>query len=71
MSRRTMPESFIFLLDNVLSIGELGSIVKGQLVRSERELESIFSEAGLLVHKRTKREAMLEGFRDVVVWALY
>ena len=69
MIRRTMPESFVFLLD--LSIGEKGLMVKGQLVRSERELECIFSEAGLLVHKRTQRENMPAGFRDVVVWAMY
>ena len=71
MSRRTMPESFIFLLDNVLTIGEEAMIIKGQQVRTERELEVIFAEAGLLVHKRTQRETMPAGFRNVVVWALY
>ena len=46
-------------------------MVKGQRVRSEVELESIFAEAGLVVQKRTGREAMPGGHKDVVVWALY
>ena len=58
MSRRTMPESFIFLLDNILATGEETVVIKGQQVRTERELEDIFTKVGLLVYKRTQREAM-------------
>ena len=70
-SRRTAPESFIFLLDNVLGPGEEPFVVKGQLLRSQQEFEAIFDEAGLLVHKRSERQPMPSGFRDVCVWALY
>ena len=55
MSRRSVPESFIFLMDNVLSIDEEPVVVKGQQVRSKQELEAIFSEAGLLVYKHSER----------------
>ena len=65
------PESFIILLDNVLSEGEEATMVKGQLIREERDLEEIFSEASLFVHARSGREPMPAKFRDVVVWALY
>ena len=71
MSRRSEPESFIFLLDNVLGTGEEVALVKGQWIRAENELEDIFKEAGLIVHARTGRESMPDGFKDVVVWALY
>ena len=70
-SRTTAPESFIFLLDNVLIPGEEPFVVKGQLQRSQKELEAIFDEAGLLVHKCSERQSMPSGIRDVCVWALY
>ena len=71
VSRNRSPESFIFLLDNVLNEGEEAVIVKDQWVRSERQLEDIFTEAGLLVHKRSSRQQMPAGYRDTVVWALF
>ena len=71
MSRRSDPEAFIFLLDNVLGPGEEVDLVKGQWVRAERELEEIFDEAGVIVHSSSGRQSMPEQFRDVVVWALY
>ena len=71
MNRRSTPESFIFLLDNVLASDEEPEIVKGQWVRSENKLEEIFAEAGLMVHKRSNRETMPAGFRDFYVWALW
>ena len=71
VTRTTPPQSFIYLLDNVLEDGEKPEIIKGQLVRSEELLEDIFKEAGLLIHKRSKRELMPGRYRDVRVWALY
>ena len=53
VSRNTPPKSFIFLLDNLLDTGEEPQFIKGQQVRSEEEFESIFKEAGVLVHKRS------------------
>ena len=70
-SRSFEPESFIFLLDNVLADGEEPEVVKEQRVRAKAELEGIFAEAGLLVHRQTERQAMPGGNKDVVVWALY
>ena len=71
MSRRSIPESFIILLDNVLAPDEEPEIVKGQWVRSENQLEEIFAEAGLIVHSRSDREPMPANFHDVRVWALW
>ena len=71
VSRNRCPESFIFLLDNVLNEGEEAMIVKDQWVRTERQFENIFNEAGLLVYKRSSRQQMPSGYRDTVVWALF
>ena len=70
-TRSSTKESFIFLLDNVLGEGEELELLKGQRVRSQEQLEAIFDEAGLIVHKCSGRQAMPDGFRDVVMWALY
>ena len=71
MSRSSTPDSFIFVLDNVLSYGEKSVVIKRQRVRSQSELEAIFHEAGLVVYKRSGRKTMPDPFRDVHVWALY
>ena len=71
MSRRSISESFIILLDNVLAPDEEPEIIKGQWVRSENQLEEIFAEAGLIVHSRSDREPMPANFHDVRVWALW
>ena len=71
VSRRYIPQSFIFLLDNVLEVGEDPVFVKGQQVRSEYQLEEIFKDAGLLVFKRSERQTMPKDYRDIRVWALY
>ena len=70
-SRRDSPDSFIVVLDNVLSDGEEPELIKGQWVRSEQLLESIFAEAGLMKYSRTVRQTMPEPFRDVVAWTLW
>ena len=70
-TRLSTPESFIFLLDNVLGEDEEPEMEKGQRVRSQEQLEAIFEEAGLIVHRCSERQAMPEGYRDVVLWALY
>ena len=59
------------MLDNVLNDGEEPELVKGQWVRSEQLLESIFAEAGLITYSRTNRQTMPEPFRDVVAWTLW
>ena len=41
-TRRAQPESFIILMDNVLEEGETREPVKGQRLRTEHELETIF-----------------------------
>ena len=71
VSRRYQPESFIFLLDNVLEIDEGPVFAKGQQVRSEKEFDSIFKEAGVLIFKKSERLNMPGDYRDVRVWALY
>ena len=71
VTRNSPPQSFIYLLDNVLEDDEEPEIIKGQMVRSEELLEDIFKEAGLLIHKRSEREPMPGRYRDVRVWALY
>ena len=70
-SRNNPPESFIFVLDNVLEEGEDSYVIKGQRVRSKTELESIFVEAGLIIYKRSGPEKMPSTFRDVCIWALF
>ena len=59
------------MLDNVKDDGEPMEPIKGQRVRSERELEALYAEAGLLVHRRTEREPMPGHHKDVVAWALH
>ena len=71
MNRRTDPDYHIILLDNVLEPREEPVVIKGQLVRSQGELENIFKEAGLIVHACSGRQSMPHPYRDVVVWALY
>ena len=71
ISRSSPPDSFIFVFDNVLGEGEESTVIKRQRVRSLAELESIFDEAGLVVHRRSGRTKMLGAFSDVCVWALY
>ena len=70
-TRREAPESFIILLDNVIEEDDEPKVDKGQRLRTEAQLEAIFSDAGLLVHRRTKRETMPGDFTDVMAWALY
>ena len=69
--RNNPPESFIFVLDNILDEAEDSYVIKGQRVRSKTELESIFVEAGLIIYKRSAIEKMPGTFRDVCVWALF
>ena len=70
-SRNSPPESFIFVLDNVLEEGEDSYVIKGRRVRSKTELESIFVEAGLIIYKQSGLEKMPGTFRDVCMWALF
>ena len=71
VSRNSEPEAFIFLLDNVLELDEEPVVAKSQLVRTEQQLEEIFSEAGLLIFKRSERQTMPKDYRDIRLWALY
>ena len=70
-TRQSRPEAFMIVLDNVLEETEEMEMVKGQRIRTVTELEAIYSEAGLLVHKCSEREPMPGNKRDVMVWALY
>ena len=49
VSRRSPPESFIILLDNVRNELEEPFKNKGQWLRSQSELESLFTKAGLII----------------------
>ena len=71
MNRRSVPDSFLIIFDNVLDEGAESKIMKRQRVRSKTELESIYSEAGLIVHRCSGRKEMPGTFSDVCVWALY
>ena len=69
--RRQLPASFIFVFDNVAKEGEVFEPIKGQLVRQHGELEAIFEEAGLMVHKSSGPHSMPEPYKGVCIWALY
>ena len=49
---RSSRSSFIILLDNVLEEGEKKDPHKGQRFRTERQFNTIFAEADLIVHKK-------------------
>ena len=70
-TRQEQPESFIVVLDNISEAHLDGTMVKGQRLRNEEKLESLFEEAGLLIYRRTGREFMPGDHCDVVAWALY
>ena len=70
-TRLSTPEAFIFVLDNVLEEGEESEMLKGQRIRSKEQLEAVYEEANLIVHKCSGRQPMPEGYRDVIMWALY
>ena len=70
-SRSSTPQSFIFVLDNILGPEEAPVVHKGQKVRTQEELNSIFVEAGLIIYKRSALEEMPGIFQNVCVWALY
>ena len=71
MRRSSTPTSFIIVLDNLLGEHEQAEVVKGQRLRTSRELETIFSSAGLLIKEKSCAEAMPSTYRDVMLWALY
>ena len=71
LSRQSQPKSFIFVFDNILNEGEESKVLKGQRVRTVKELESIFAEAGLIIHERSGLQEMPAPFREVFVWALF
>ena len=70
-TRQNPGGSFIILLDNVRNDDEDLYEANGQFIRSAKELEEIFDQAGLIVYQTSEREAMPGNFRDVKVWALY
>ena len=70
-TRRSTPESFIILLDNVLDKDDQQMMIKDQRVRTKTELESIFDEAGLIVFKQSDLEPMPGDHVDIMAWALY
>ena len=70
-TRLEQPESFIVVLDNIAEEDNDGTVVKGQRLRTEAKLESLFEQAGLLIHDKTGREGMPGDRCDVIAWALY
>ena len=70
-SRREAPDCFIFVLDNVLEDGEESYFLKTQRLRTQAQFETIFSWAGLVVHKRSERMSVGDDFMKVMLWALY
>ena len=70
-TRKNPGGSFIILLDNVRNDDEDLYEEKGQFIRTARELEEVFEQAGLIVYSSSERKAMPGNFRDVKVWALY
>ena len=71
ISRHSPPSSFIFVLDNILDGKEKSNEWKGQRLRHQNNLESIFKDAGLIIHKQSERIAMPEPNNDIMIWALY
>ena len=63
--------AYIFLLENVRDPMEMSYTWKGQSVRTQKELEVIIVEAGLLVKKCSGKQPMPGSFSDVCAWALY
>ena len=49
-SSRSVPSSFIFVLDSVLAPKEEPVTIKGQRVRSLEKFRRIFGRAGLTIH---------------------
>ena len=70
-TRQSPPQSFIFLLENVRDPLEKPYTWKSQQVRSQKELEDIIGEAGLLVKRCSGKQPMPGNFSDVCIWALY
>jgi SAM-dependent methyltransferase len=64
-TRQTGPGKYIIVFDNVRNEEEEIYEEKGQTIRTGKELEDIFDEAGLVVYKRSEREAMPKEYRDV------
>ena len=70
-TRQEKPESFIIVLDNIIEVDADAALVKSQRLRTEAKLEALFEQVGLLIHRKTDREAMPGDHCDVVAWALY
>ena len=70
-TRAAPPESFIFVVDNVLPDGDVSNLSKKQILRTQEELEDIYKAAELRVYDTPVRQAMPEDYEDIVVWALY
>ena len=71
VTRNNPPKSFIYVIDNVLSDDEMPVVWKGQRPRTLDALESIFTAAGLIIHKRSGPKEMPSPFPDLHIWALY
>ena len=71
VSRHSPPESFILILENIRNELEEPFKNKGQWLRSQKELESLFAKAGLIIFKRSPKIEMPHEFRDIMIWALH
>ena len=70
-ARNAPPASFIFLVDNVLSKDDDTNESKNQLLRTQKEFESIFKAAELRKYGEPVEHIMPEDYENIMVWALY
>ena len=70
-ARNAPPASFIFLVDNVLPKDDDTNESKNQLLRTQKELESIFKAAELRKYGEPVEHIMPEDYENIMVWALY
>ena len=70
-ARNAPPESFIFLVDNVLPAGKGIAQSKNQWIRTQKELESIFKVAELRILGVPVEQTMPEDYENIIVWTLY
>ena len=59
------------MLDNVAEPGELTVRVKGQKIRDQLSLETLFCVAGLRIRERSELVELHDDYRPVMMWALY
>ena len=62
--------SFILVMDNLSDEGEDYTTPENQRVRTRRNLESLFGQAGLSRIKQMPPKALVKGFEETTTWVL-